>query len=284
MKKIRHYEDDCFEFHKSVVERKESDELKRHIRAIDDDIKEQYEEYDDAFSADILPTLEALDLDKTTKDELKSLYSYDAYMFRKLKRILTVDSNNRQDVLCPNCTINNINSFDHYLPQTEFAEFVDNPINLIPSCTECNGHKSKVWRKNGERLFLNLYIDELPQEKYLFVTLSVADDGKSVDAKFEVKKPEGKIDGSLFKKIDYHYEKLELCRRFGENRERVFSGLANEIYTLKDVLSDDAIKDVIKKSVENDRKRYGYNYWVAILKEAVCDTQEIFDFFKKKPY
>lgn len=64
----------------------------------------------------------------------------------------------------------------------------------------------------------------------------------------------------------------------------MFSGLANEIYTLKDVLSDDAIKDVIKKSVENDRKRYGYNYWVAILKEAVCDTQEIFDFFKKKPY
>ena len=271
MKKIRHYEDDCFEFHKSVVERKESDELKRHIRAIDDDIKEQYEEYDDAFSADILPTLEALDLDKTTKDELKSLYSYDAYMFRKLKRILTVDSNNRQDVLCPNCTINNINSFDHYLPQTEFAEFVDNPINLIPSCTECNGHKSKVWRKNGERLFLNLYIDELlffnPFIIFaFFLTFSLLSGFASSTLK------------------DYHYDKLKLCRRFGENRERVFSGLANEIYTLKDVLSDDAIKDVIKKSVENDRKRYGYNYWVAILKEAVCDTQEIFDFFKKKPY
>lgn len=284
MKKINHYEGDCFEFHKEVLKRKESDDLKRDISSMADQIKKQYDNYDRSFVDDSLSALDALILDKAMKDKLKSLYSYDAYMFRKLRRILTVDINSRPNVLCPNCTINTINSFDHYLPQSEFAEYVDNPKNLIPSCTECNGHKSSAWRKDGKRLFLNLYIDDLPQEQYLFATLTIADDEKSVDVKFEVKNQEGKLDVDLYAKIFYHYDKLELCKRFSDHREKVLSSLANEIYTLKDSLSDELIKSVIRSSVVNDRERYGYNYWVAVMKEAVCDNQTVFDFFKKKPY
>ncbi len=284
MRKIRHYEGDCFEFHKKVVERKESDVLKKHITTINDDIKVQYNNYDTAFGKDTLRSLVPLNLTKETKDELKSLYSYDAYIFRKLKRILTVDKNNRLDNLCPNCTINTINSFDHYLPQSEFAEYVDNPINLIPSCTECNGHKSSVWKKDGKRLFLNLYLDDLPSVQYLFIELSIADDGKSINTVFNVENREGKIDANLFEKISYHYEKLDLCNRFCGNSEKVLSSLANYIYQLKDLLTDDAIKAVIMSNVHNERLKYGFNFWEAILKESVCNNTAIFDFFKNKPY
>lgn len=284
MRKIRHYEGDCFKFHQDVVERKKSEQLKEHLRTISDVLKEQYDKYGRAFAGDNLPSLHPLIFDATTKKELESLYSYDAQMFRRLKRILTVDENQRPDVYCPNCTINTINSFDHYLPQTEFSEYIDNPLNLIPSCTECNGHKNKVWRMNGERLFLNLYIDDMPQIQYLFVTLSISDNGTMVDAKFEVRNPDGKIDVGLYNKISYHYKKLLLCERFSEHRESVLSSLANEIYTLKEVLSDNALKEVIMKSVANERVKYGYNYWRAILQEAVCDNQTVFDFFKRKPY
>lgn len=155
---------------------------------------------------------------------------------------------------------------------------------MIPSCTECYGHKSSVWREDGKRLFLNLYLDELPDEQYLYVTLKIAEDERSVDAIFEVKNPEGKINAALYDKIDYHYNKLKLCERFRKHREEVVSGLANEIYTMKDNLADDVIKSVILSNVANDRIRLGYNYWKAILKEEVCKNQEVFDFFKKKPY
>lgn len=284
MRKIKHYEGDCFKFHEAVLERKESDSLKKEIKAIAADIKGQFDDYDKKFAKDDLPALSALSISQATKDKLKGLYDYHALMFRKLRKGLTTDENNRQCVVCPNCTINTINSFDHYLPQSEFAEYADNPINLIPSCTECNGHKSSVWRKGGERLFLNLYIDDLPNVQYLFVTLTIADDKRSVDAKFEVKNPNGVIDADLYKKIDYHYDKLELCERFRAHREEVLSGLANEIFKLKDVLADDVIKSVVMSDVANDRKRFGYNYWKAILKEAVCNNQDVFDFFKNKPY
>ena len=284
MKRIKHYDGDCFEFHKAVLERKKSDNLKRDIEAIADDIKKQYDAYDDAFLKDGLSFLEALNLDNVIQGKLKSLYSYDASIYKKLKKELTVDENGRPNMLCPNCTINTINSFDHFLPQSEFAEFVDNPINLIPSCTECNGHKSSVWRKDGARLFLNLYIDDLPQVQFLFVKLTIAEDKRSVDAKFEVKNLEGKIGEDLFKKIAYHYGKLKLCERFREHREKVISSIANDIYGFKDTLTDDAIKEVVLRSVENERKRYGYNFWEAILKEEVCKNKEVFDFFKQKPY
>ena len=284
MKKIKHYEGDCIKFHEDVLERKESDSLKKDIKAVEDKLKGQFKNYDEKFAADKLEDLMALDIDGATKEKLKSLYDYDAYMFRQLMKELTVDCNNRPNILCPNCTINTINSFDHYLPQSEFAEYADDPINLIPSCTECNGHKSSVWRKDGKRMFLNLYIDDIPDVQYLFVTLKIAEDERSVDAIFEVKKTEDKIDAALYDKIDYHYNKLKLCGRFRKHREDVLSGLANEIYTMKDVLSDDVIKSVILSDVGNDRKRLGYNYWKAILKESVCNNQEVFDFFKKKPY
>ena len=255
MKKIKHYEGDCFEFHEGVLERKESDNLKKEIKAIEDILKNQFKRYNEKFAEDKLEDLMALDLDGATKEKLKSLYDYDAYMFRRLMEELTVDSNNRPNILCPNCTVNTINSFDHYLPQSEFAEYADDPINLIPSCTECNGHKSSVWRKDGKRLFLNLYIDDIPDIQYLFVTLTIAEDERSVDAKFEVRNSENKIAAAIYDKIDYHYNKLELCKRFRKHREDVLSGLANEIYTMKESLADDVIKSVILSDVANDRKR-----------------------------
>ena len=284
MKKIKHYNCDCFKFHKDVLERKESDSLKKDIKAIEDKLKEQFKRYDEKFAVDKLEDLMALDLDGATKEKLKILYDYDAYKFRRLMEELTVDGNNRPNTLCPICTINTINSFDHYLPQSEFAEYADDPINLIPCCTECNGHKSSVWRNDGKRLFLNLYLDDIPDVQYLFVKLTIAEDERSVDTIFEVRNPENIIAAALYDKIDYHYNKLKLCGRFRKHREDVLSGLANEIYTMKDVLSDDVIKSVILSDVGNDRKRLGYNYWKAILKESVCNNQEVFDFFKKKPY
>lgn len=282
MKKIRHYTGDCFTFHQEVVRSKRSETLRTHMDAIINDVRGQFDAYRTGFEGNNLARLEPLELSDSQKEELCSLYSYKAKKFRELRRTLTVDEQNRPHETCPYCTIGPINSFDHFLPQSEFAELSDNPLNLIPACTECNGHKNNVWRKNGGSLFLNLYTDDIPEQQYLFVALNI--DGQSVDAQFEVQNPNAIIEDTLFDKIAYHYEKLELCHRFRMQREEVLSPLANEIHSLHSILDDSQIIQVVYLHIENERRRYGFNYWKAILMEEVCRNKVIFDFFKKQPY
>lgn len=282
MKKISHYTGDCFTFHQEVVRNKKSETLRAHIDAINDDVQLQFKAYDVGFDHCHLAGLQPLQLNDTQKKELQSLYSYKAKKFKELRRALTVDEHNRPHETCPYCTISPINSFDHFVPQSEFAELSDNPKNLIPACMDCNGHKSIVWREGGRSLFLNLYLDDIPEQQYLFAELNI--DGQSVDAKFEVKKPNDIIDKTLFAKIAYHYDKLELCQRFRLHREDVLSLLANEIYSLQNILNDIQIIQVIRSHIENERRNFGFNYWKAILMEAVCNNNAIFDFFKKRPY
>ena len=49
------------------------------------------------------------------------MYSFpDGKPFQELLADLTTDEHNRVSKLCPNCTINNVQSLDHCIPKTEF--------------------------------------------------------------------------------------------------------------------------------------------------------------------
>src|SRR5690606_726271 len=86
------------------------------------------------------------------------------------------------DTNCQYCTISSGNTLDHILPQNDFPEFVVNHMNLLPICGDCNSTKNRFFlNDDGERIFLNLYTDILPQQQYLFVNIDFNNDIVSVD-------------------------------------------------------------------------------------------------------
>ena len=269
MKKVDHYTDDAFEFHKTVVSNKRDEHVKTLLSANEAILKDAFDNYDFHFNGDSLIEIESLNLSHELKKALLSLYRYDATAFRNLKNSLTT-VNGRVVVMCPMCTIDTIGSFDHILPKEEYAEFVDHPKNLIPCCTTCNSKKNRYWKENGTFLFLNLYLDDIPEQQYLFLSVTQTESWPILN--FSVKN-ESDIDEPIFNRISSHYSRLDLCRRFEEASGQYLSEIQDSIRSLKDMgHTDDMIQILLNRMRENLQLREGPNFWKVVLLRTVVSN------------
>jgi len=210
-----------------------------------------------------------------TKADLLGLYRYKAKPFQVLKAQLTTDEKNRLISTCQNCTINSVNTFDHVLPKEEFPEYAINPRNLFPSCGECNGYKSAVWRQNGARLFLNLFVDALPDEQYLFPDVTIL--GDEVKVSFTIENRNG-IDPFLFELISSHFRRLHLLKRFSDNCGDIITEQINSILESKATLEKEQIRNITIGKANRDRQKFGFNYWKALVDIALISSDEFYEY------
>lgn len=273
MKNIASYPGDPFAFHEKVVESKRNSSsdtnYKQRIVSLNSVISRQFSALDRCCNMNLLHTLQNYSFPDQEKADLISLYSFKMKIFQELKLLLTTDDLNRVVNTCQNCTISEINSFDHYVPKNEFPEFIVNPKNLFPSCTVCNSFKNALWLENGKRKFLNLYLDTLPSLQYLFV--EIFPENNSFNFNFFLENRFG-IDPDLFALINSHYENLKLTKRFKENSGLIASELSNSIRCFQSVMDTNEIKNCILNSCRGEKLIYGFNYWKSILKEALIQT------------
>lgn len=180
MRKLKNIETGDIDFIKGIIDsthkRKGEEHLpkeqtfKGRCHARVDAYEDYIKSYDSAFDIDNLQSLEGTHpvLATSDKEEMKSLYSYSRTDIAKLrKEVLTTKgyANN----FCPLCEINLVNTMDHFIPQTGYPLFAVHPRNLIPSCIDCNGHKSDtITDSNGNRKYWNVYQDTPPTENYLY--------------------------------------------------------------------------------------------------------------------
>lgn len=280
MRNLRHYTDDAFEFHKEVLKSKNTTKkdpsYKERLENMDDAIEGQFSAYNDNFARNTLENIDSYGHTDDEKNDLLKLYSYKNSVIKNLKVKITTTAANRIINTCPNCTISEINSFDHYLPKDEFPEFVVNPKNLFPSCTICNGYKNYVWIEGGKRVFLNLYLDPLPAEQYLYVNLAIA--GDVVTTTFYLQN-NGDIPNDIFEIIETHYNKLHLLERFSANINEVITSLENTIISFISKLPLDEIKDSIIEKSNRDRIAFGHNYWKSVLEIELANCVEYMNRF-----
>lgn len=282
MRKIKAYTGDSYAFHEKVVagkRRRPSDPTyQERLKLMNGKIEKQYGIHDEEFKNNNLAVLKPYPFTQIEKDDLLSLYNYRSEPFRALNDILTRTENGNAQPICPFCTINNVNSLDHLIPKMEFPEFSDHPRNLMPCCSECNSRKSSKWRVGNESLYLNLYLDDLPDIQYLFASLMIEE--STIKVHFSVENKFG-IPEKLYKKIENHYRVLDLCERFSRNSYGVISELKNSIQTFGSRYSIEELKSLIIRNADENRKIWGFNYWKSILMHACCDTEGLIDFLLK---
>ena len=136
--------------------------------------RDYIQSYDDAFDNNNLQSIEGTHpvLSAEAKEEMRSLYSYSKANIAKLRKSVLVEDGIENN-FCPLCEINLVNTMDHFIPQANYPLFAVHPRNLIPSCTNCNGHKSdNITDGNGNRKFWNAYLDTPPTENYLFCNVT----------------------------------------------------------------------------------------------------------------
>lgn len=111
---------------------------------------------------------------------------------------------------CPYCGINEVDTYDHYLPRERFPEFSATAANLIPACSRCNNLKRRHVATASQRI-LHPVLDPLDQRLFKcdVVTsregvpiVSLLVDGTAATA------------AGLKPVCDFHFRRLRLADRF----------------------------------------------------------------------
>lgn len=280
MKKIQHYSNDAFEFHKKAVSRKKTSQEKTILESVEKDIEGCYTVYNNQFRENSLSSLRPFDTNQQTKEALIGLYQFKRKVFSDLFESLTTTIDNRRDMLCPNCTLTDCNQLDHYIPKSLFPEFSANPLNLIQCCSICNQKKLDRWLKGVHPIFLNLYIDDLPSVQYLFVDITM--DNGIPRFRFYLQTP-GTIDPILFNRIESHYQGLDLCERFAERSDNVISEIHRDYIASKDAkVTPLQFWEMQRSRAMNEQSVFGFNYWRSILILECCNNPNFYRYFENQ--
>jgi len=275
MKNLKNFDEDCFNIYKEAVERKEEGSTKEILSSVEALISILYFDYSTKFDGNEIYNLVPFGFSGERKDCLIDLYQYKSATIKKVKKkildcqIVTINAT------CQYCTLNSVNSLDHFIPKGDFPEFSVNPLNLFPCCSECNAKKSKYSYNGEESLFLNLYLDELPEKKYLKADFDFSNDVPLVT--FDLYNPED-IEPSLYRTISNHYGRLDLLERMRFKSNEIITEIIKPIKRYYHFSHDiDEIKKFLREEELEFQEAYGFNYWKSILRLSLIEKTDFWE-------
>lgn len=103
---------------------------------------------------------DAIALGNVTKKELRAVYSSHLVPSTKPARIYYDQLISLAPLgKCPYCGVGYASTLDHYLPKNKFPQLSVTPLNLIPSCKDCNTGKKTSFPSTAHQQSLHPYYD-----------------------------------------------------------------------------------------------------------------------------
>ncbi|MBK1664473.1 hypothetical protein CKO38_06200 [Rhodospirillum rubrum] len=178
---------------------------------------------------------------------------------------------------CPFCGISESSTLDHYLPKEQYPEFSVFSPNLVPCCSPCNTRKrDKILDDETDvRLFVHPHFDQIPTTLFLAADVDLRAD--AIVLSFRVTRPAG-MALATFQSLQSHFRLLDLADRY---RRMALEHLGGQYRALKRAYGPgedaDRVESELALTAEDFEKRYGENYWLAVLyrtlsfNEAFCN-------------
>jgi len=169
---------------------------------------------------------------------------------------------------CQYCGVNPLaETFDHYLPKEEFAEFSAFAQNLLPCCRDCNNKKGRAWKRAGRRVVLNLYYDELPRTRYLTARVVFDDNKPTVRFSF---RSNVRLFGGKRRLIRAHFAELDLLNVYDKAASIEIGEQVKLIGSLKPDLTRVQIASVFRRQASKLSRQFSPNYWKVPLLLAIA--------------
>lgn len=121
--------------------------------------------------------------------------------------------------LCPYCSHRDVKTVDHYLPKTKFASFSITPLNLLPSCSDCNKDKLDNYNLQEDKMLIHPYFEDIRNQTWLYC--EVVDYTWPITFSYSVS--ESISDAILKSRINYQFELLKLGKLYADNATREFN-------------------------------------------------------------
>ncbi|WP_455291660.1 HNH endonuclease [Vibrio parahaemolyticus] len=171
------------------------------------------------------------------------------------------------DEKCPFCGgIGRPRNLDHYLPKAHFPQFSIVPVNLVPSCRDCNmDGKGEDFATAEAEQVIQPYLDDdrFFDEQWLFASYQVGGADEPGVIEYFVSPPEN-WDGTHKQRVHKHFEDFELALRFSKEAAPRLVALLAQYQALLDVQVDVITsKNIIFQSVINASPFV--NHWERVM-------------------
>jgi hypothetical protein len=149
-------------------------------------------------------------------------------------QLIAVPSHGR----CPLCGQRVAATLDHYLPHTQFPALAVTPINLVPSCFDCNKSKRDVAPNTAEEQTLHPYFDDVEGARWL-----VADvvEQNPAALKFYVDPPVSWI-ALTAARVQRHFEVFKLAQLFASHSAEELLNIRQQIASLHAAAGPDEVR------------------------------------------
>lgn len=176
-------------------------------------------------------------------------------------------------VFCPYCQISQVATLDHYLPQTVYPIFSVTPVNLVPSCSDCNKSKTSKHSNQISCMPIHPYYDKIDNIQWLIATLQIFE--KGIVATYQVDPSLNTSDPVLYARLKTHMDVCKLKEKFcKEAARRIAEKLPSWIRFLNKYGLDELIEDL--KSDYDSIIKDEPNSWKQALYKAFLDNPSIF--------
>lgn len=261
----------------TIVENKTPSDVKDYLEGITDNIEIKYDEYIVKFNSVDLINIDDSEY-QYNHAGLISCYKSEGNTLKLLKKSIIDNQINDLKGVCQYCGILRPKTFDHYLPISIYPEFSCLAINLIPCCKDCNGKKLNYWKENNQRGIINFYIDNIPNNQFLFGNVVFVSGIPHIQ--YHIQNINGNIDELFYNIVEKHYSRLNLYDLYKEVSTDELGEIIRtfRIYLQNPTPTLDFLKQKLIIDAEQLQNQFGINYWRAILRLTLSESEPFLNY------
>lgn len=167
--------------------------------------------------------------------------------------------------ICPLCSHREVTQIDHYLPKAEYPRLSVVPINLVPSCSDCNKSKLTKFPQTPEEETLHPYFDNIENDIWL---TAIIIQSNPASFQFQVTPPEhwGQL---LSDRVRFHFDSLSLNKLYSTQAAVELVQINFRLNNIYDVSGAAGVRQYLLEGAES-RSHANLNSWQAAMYKAMA--------------
>lgn len=167
--------------------------------------------------------------------------------------------------ICPYCNQRVVSTLDHYLPKADYSQYTVTPINLVPSCKDCNNDSGSRIINNISDQVLHPYFDNF--DMIIWLKCRIKSNTNPIVIEYFVNPYEPLISSDI-SRINKHFEIFGLSLLYSTHAGVEIGNIAK---SMKRQINSDSRKLLLRQYAD-DRRDVTKNNWQAALYEALSES------------
>lgn len=168
---------------------------------------------------------------------------------------------------CPYCGTRDVKTLDHFLSQSSYPSLVVCPLNLVPSCWECNHEKLTTPVTQPEDQLIHPYYDDIEDDQWL---MAVVVQSNPVSVLFTVHAP-GNWKHLTKIRMENHFKLFNLDELYTSNAASAMASRRLQFKRLHERGGVAEVRGFCLETAESIRA-VNLNDWEAVMYQALGDS------------